>query len=167
MRERDAEVLPDPQERAADRETSKEAFAHIEAWEIDVPIADRPSRNRTRRDAELRQCDPEERAADCPGEEGVRGLEIGNAMLMAGVTRQAVTLPMDAGAFDAVEGSGEEVRGRRRQLRRWTRWWIFMLRLFGLDGWLLFNNSARTPTSPIRETASDGLSESAKITCNF
>jgi hypothetical protein len=36
-----------------------------------------------------------------PGEEGIKGLEIGNAMMMAGLTRRAVELPMDGEAFDA------------------------------------------------------------------
>src|SRR5262249_27109909 len=35
-----------------------------------------------------------------PGSEGVRGLEIGNAMLMAGLTRHPVDLPLDADAYD-------------------------------------------------------------------
>ena len=35
-----------------------------------------------------------------PGTDGVKGLEIGNAMLMAGLTRTPVDLPMDGEAFE-------------------------------------------------------------------
>lgn len=34
-----------------------------------------------------------------PGEDGIHGLELGNAMLMAGLTRQPVDLPMDRAAY--------------------------------------------------------------------
>ncbi len=36
-----------------------------------------------------------------PGEEGIHSIELANAMLMAGVTRQRIELPMDRSAFDA------------------------------------------------------------------
>ena len=36
-----------------------------------------------------------------PGEEGVKGLELGNAMLMAGLTRKPVELPLDGDAYEA------------------------------------------------------------------
>ena len=35
-----------------------------------------------------------------PGEEGVRGLEIGNAMLMSAMQRRGVDLPIDGAAYD-------------------------------------------------------------------
>ena len=72
------------------REKSKEAFAHIETWEIDVPIATaNPESHKTVTQNfvnAIRKNEP----LIAPGEEGVRGLEIGNAMLMAGVTRQGL-----------------------------------------------------------------------------
>jgi hypothetical protein len=36
-----------------------------------------------------------------PGTDGVKGLEIGNAILMAGLTRTPVDLPMDGDAYEA------------------------------------------------------------------
>jgi predicted dehydrogenase len=81
------------------RETSKEAFAHIDTWEIDVPIpTGRPESHKLVTQNFVNAILKNEPLI-APGEEGVRGLEIGNAMLMAGVTRQAVTLPLDAGAY--------------------------------------------------------------------
>ena len=47
---------------------------------------------------------------------GVRGPKIGNAMLMAGVTRQAVDLPMNADAFDALLKDLEKRYGGRKKL---------------------------------------------------
>ncbi len=35
-----------------------------------------------------------------PGREGIHGLELGNAMLMAGIQQQAIDLPMDRTAYD-------------------------------------------------------------------
>jgi predicted dehydrogenase len=35
-----------------------------------------------------------------PGDQGVHGLEIGNAILMAGLTRRPITLPLDADAYE-------------------------------------------------------------------
>lgn len=37
----------------------------------------------------------------CPGEEGIRGLELADAMLMSGNTGQPVDVPVDRAAFDA------------------------------------------------------------------
>ena len=51
-----------------------------------------------------------------PGSEGAKGLEIGNAMLMAGVTRKAVDLPMDAEAYDALLKDLEKQYGGRKTL---------------------------------------------------
>src|SRR5205823_10866692 len=78
------------------------AFAHIDVWEIDIPIA--PARPDSHRLATQNFVNAilKNEPLIAPGEEGVRGLEIGNAMLMAGVTRNAVTLPLDASAFDTL-----------------------------------------------------------------
>ena len=37
----------------------------------------------------------------CPGEEGIRGLELADAMLMSGNTGNPVDVPVDRAAFDA------------------------------------------------------------------
>jgi predicted dehydrogenase len=49
-----------------------------------------------------------------PASEGVRGLELGNAMLMSGITRQPVELPIDALRYDALlEKLAREYAGRK------------------------------------------------------
>jgi hypothetical protein len=52
-----------------------------------------------------------------PGVEGVRGLELGNAMLMAGVTGKAVDLPMDGAAYDALLKDLAKKYGGKKQIQ--------------------------------------------------
>jgi len=97
------------------RETSKEAFAHIDTWEIDIPIPTaKPESHKTVTQNFINAILKNEPLI-APGEEGVRGLEIGNAMLMAGVTRQAVTLPLDDAAFDALLKDLEKKHGGKKK----------------------------------------------------
>lgn len=81
------------------REKSPETFVHIESWEIDVPVKKKPEGH-----AVITQgfIDAIVKGTPllAPGVEGVHGLEIGNAMLMAGLTRKPVDLPLDGDAFD-------------------------------------------------------------------
>lgn len=84
------------------RETSKEAFAHIDVWEIDVPVPTARPESHKGVTQNFVNAILKNEPLIAPGEEGVRGLEIGNAMLLAGVTREAVTLPLDAGAYDSL-----------------------------------------------------------------
>ena len=98
------------------REQSREAFAIPEAWEIDVPIpAARPDAHKAVTPNFVNAILKDEPLI-CPGAEGVRGLEIGNAMRMAGVTRTAVDLPMDAGAFDGLLKDLEKQYGGRKKI---------------------------------------------------
>jgi predicted dehydrogenase len=84
------------------RETSPNGFEHAEAWEMEIPVkADQPEGHKVLTEnfvAAIREGKP----LIAPGEEGEKQLELGNAMLMAGVTRQPVTLPIDAAAYEAL-----------------------------------------------------------------
>jgi predicted dehydrogenase len=83
------------------RERSPLSFPTIEAWDCEIPFAPAVPEehklitqdfvNAIRRGTPLLS----------PGVEGVRGLEIGNAILMSGVTRKAVDLPVDGEVYDA------------------------------------------------------------------
>jgi len=83
------------------RETSKKAFTGIETWDIDIPLDKEPASPH----AEVTRAFVKSLQTGSPlvaeGIEGVRGLELGNAMLMAGLTRKPVDLPMDGAAYDA------------------------------------------------------------------
>jgi len=98
------------------REQSKEAFAHIETWEVDVPVPTAQPESHKTVTQNFVNAILKNEPLIAPGEEGVRGLEIGNAMLMAGVTRQPVTLPRDAGAFDELLKDLEKRYGGQKKL---------------------------------------------------
>jgi predicted dehydrogenase len=98
------------------REKSKEAFAHLETWDIEIPIPTaKPESHKTVTQNfvnAIRKNEP----LIAPGEEGIRGLEIGNAMLMAGVSRQPTDLPLDANAYDALLKDLETKYGGKKKL---------------------------------------------------
>jgi predicted dehydrogenase len=83
------------------RENSPLSFAVPESWEIDVPLArpdPEPARLVTQNfvNAVLK-----DEPLIAPGVEGVKGLEIGNAMLLSGLRRKPVELPIDGEEMDA------------------------------------------------------------------
>ena len=82
------------------RETSKEMFANPETWTIDVPLGPTPPEPHRLITENFVRAVLKDEPLLSPGVEGARGLEIGNAMLMAALTRRPVDLPLDAGAYD-------------------------------------------------------------------
>lgn len=83
------------------RETSPDAFAQVEAWPSDIPLP--PGTLAEGHKAIVQNFVNAIRSDEpliAPGEEGSKGLEIGNAMLMAGVTRKPVDLPLDGDAYE-------------------------------------------------------------------
>ena len=82
------------------RETSPEAFAQVETWQFEVPVAPGgPEGHKAIMQNFIRAIQGNEPLI-APGAEGAKGLEIGNAMLMAGVTRKPVDLPLDGDAYE-------------------------------------------------------------------
>jgi predicted dehydrogenase len=99
------------------RETSKESFAIMESWEIDVPVSQaRPEAHKTVTQNFVNAILKNEPLI-AGGEEGAKGLEISNAMLMAGVTRKAVELPLDADAYEALIKDLEKKYGGKKTLK--------------------------------------------------
>ena len=83
------------------REKSPDAFAMVERWTIDVPFKKSPAMGEHERIVRnwieaIQKGTP----LIAPGEEGVKGLEIGNAMLMSAMERRGVDLPLDGAAYD-------------------------------------------------------------------
>ena len=81
------------------RTTSKTHFGSPEKWEINVPY---------KPDAKQQHMNVIENFANAilkdvpliaPAQEGIRGLELGNAMLLSGLKHKTVELPIDAGEF--------------------------------------------------------------------
>ena len=84
--------------------TIKESFPWVETWQIDVPLGTRNigehhfiTQNFT--DVVLKNSPNTDLLA--PGPDGIKGLEIGNSIMMAALTRTPVELPVDGAKFDA------------------------------------------------------------------
>ncbi|MCY2955234.1 MAG: Gfo/Idh/MocA family oxidoreductase [Planctomycetota bacterium] len=82
------------------REKSPEAFANVEAWDIEVPYKADGAESHTIITQNFVNAILKGEELIAPAADGAKGLEIGNAMLMAGVTREAVNLPLDGEAYD-------------------------------------------------------------------
>ncbi len=96
------------------RETSPQSFATVEAWDCQIPVA--PPLADEHRAMTQNFVDAITKGTPMlgPGVEGVRGLEIGNAMLLAGVTRTPVDLPVDGERYDAfLLDLGQKYGGRK------------------------------------------------------
>ncbi len=98
------------------RETSREPFAAVETWVNEIPHTPaagegHPALLQNFINAIL--CDE---PLIAPGMDGARALELGNAMQMAGLTRQPVELPLDAEAFDRFFESMKQKHGGQKAL---------------------------------------------------
>ncbi len=82
------------------RETSPEPFAQIKTTVRDVPIPAGSSEGHQIITQNFVNAILHGEALIAPGEDGAIALELGNAMQMAGLTRTAVDMPLDADAFD-------------------------------------------------------------------
>jgi predicted dehydrogenase len=82
-------------------QTSPEAFAWVENWTCEIPYGQAPKASEHERvfrnyvSAILNNT-----PMLAPGEEGVHGLSIGNAMLMSAMTKKPVDLPIDGAAYE-------------------------------------------------------------------
>jgi predicted dehydrogenase len=99
------------------RETSKEMFANPETWTIDIPLAAAPTEPHKLITENFVRAVLKDEPLISPGVEGARGLEIGNAMLMAGLTRRAVDLPLDGGAYEQFLKDMQRQYGGKKSLQ--------------------------------------------------
>jgi predicted dehydrogenase len=82
-------------------EKSPQSFPTLEVWPIDIPFNPvMPPQHQTITENFVRAVLHDEPLI-APGTQGVRGLEIGNAMLMSGLTRKPIDLPMNGPAYEA------------------------------------------------------------------
>ena len=99
------------------RETSPEAFAQVETWQSDIPLpAGGPEGHKAVMQNFIRAIQTGEPLI-APGAEGARGLEIGNAMLIAGVTRKPVDLPLDGDAYEQLLKDLHQQYGGKKTLQ--------------------------------------------------
>jgi predicted dehydrogenase len=83
------------------RETSPLSFAPVEVWDCEIPYGTPVVDEHRTMTQNFVNAIVKGTPMLGPGVEGVRGLEIGNAMLLAGVTRTPVELPLDGERYDA------------------------------------------------------------------
>ena len=99
------------------RETSKEMFANPETWTIDVPLPPAPAEPHKLITENFVRAILKDEPLISPGVEGVRGLELGNAMLMAGLTRRPVELPLDGDAYEQFLKDMQKQYGGKKTLQ--------------------------------------------------
>jgi predicted dehydrogenase len=94
--------------------TSDKLFHVAETWRCEIPVPPDAGRNHEQVLAAFVRSIRENTPLIADGVEGVRGLEIGNAMLMSGLTRKPVDLPLDGEAFDAfLEETKQKFGGKK------------------------------------------------------
>ena len=83
--------------------TSRESFPSIPTWDIVIPTKkDTGHPHQDVIDAFVKAILDPEKKLIAEGEEGIRAIEFGNAMLYSGLKNETVTLPMDTDKFDAM-----------------------------------------------------------------
>jgi predicted dehydrogenase len=96
------------------RETSAEAFAHVETWEIEIPVPTTTVEGHKAITQNFVDAILHNEPLIAPGADGLKELELGNAIAMAALTRSPVELPLDSKAYDQfIEDMKREYGGRK------------------------------------------------------
>jgi predicted dehydrogenase len=96
--------------------TSTESFANVETWRCEIPFRAGWESHKvvTENFVQAVHTNLANEKLLAPGPEGIRGLEIGNAIMMAGLTRTLVTLPVDGAKYDAfIEDMAKKYGGKK------------------------------------------------------
>ncbi|MEI8197608.1 MAG: Gfo/Idh/MocA family oxidoreductase, partial [Phycisphaerae bacterium] len=83
--------------------TTTQSFPAVETWNIDIPYTPRNIPEHAFITQNFAQAVLDNRPNEtllAPGPEGLHGLELGNAIMMSGLTRKSVELPVDGDEFD-------------------------------------------------------------------
>ena len=80
--------------------TSKNAFAQPDVWHVEVPVAGKGGQHK---EVLANFVDAVRNGAEliAPAAEGIRSVELGNAMLYASLTGKPVEMPLDGAAYEA------------------------------------------------------------------
>ncbi len=95
---------------------SPKSFAGIETWTIDIPYPRAEGGEHKRLTENFIKSILHGTPMLGPGVEGIHGLEIGNAMMMSGLTRKPVELPVDGDTYDAFLSDMAKQYGGRKTL---------------------------------------------------
>jgi predicted dehydrogenase len=99
------------------RETSREAFAIMEAWDIDIPFATPENEGHKTITQNFVNAILKNDPLIAPGADGFKQLELGNSILMAALTRKSVELPLNAEAYDQFIADMTRTYGGRKTLK--------------------------------------------------
>jgi len=99
------------------RETSREAFVTPETWEIEIPHKSSAAEGHQVIAQNFVNAVLRDEPLIAAGEDGLRQLELGNAMLMSALTRQPVELPVDADAYEQFLQDMARRHGGRKSLK--------------------------------------------------
>ena len=99
------------------REKSKEAFAVVETWEIDVPVGTVDAEGHKVVSQNFVNAVLKDEPLIAPGIDGLKELELGNAIAMAALTRKPVELPLDSAAYDRFLEDMKKQYGGRKTLK--------------------------------------------------
>lgn len=99
------------------RETSKDAFAKVEAWEVDIPHASTEPEGHKVITQNFVNAIQKGEPLIAPGIDGLRQLELGNAILMAALTRKSVDLPLESEAYDQFIADVTKQYGGKKTLK--------------------------------------------------
>ena len=82
------------------REASKDAFVNMETWDIDVPLHHGTTEAHTAITQNFTNAVLSDEPLIAPAADGLRQIELGNAILMSALTRRSLDLPIDADEYD-------------------------------------------------------------------
>jgi len=80
--------------------TTSERFRAPEAWDCEIPLPADPKDHHFTITQNFVRAILNDEPLIAPGVEGIRGLELGNAMLLSGIRRRPVDLPIDAEEYE-------------------------------------------------------------------
>ncbi|MFI5382591.1 MAG: Gfo/Idh/MocA family protein [Tepidisphaerales bacterium] len=98
------------------REKDPAVFPTVESWDIDIPYKSAKPEGHAVLTQNFVNAILKNEPLISDGDEGVKQVELSNAILMAGVTRQPVELPLDAGAYDAFLKEMTQTYGGKKKL---------------------------------------------------
>lgn len=99
------------------RETSKDAFARMETWEIEITPPAGEAEGHKAITQNFVDAIQKGEPLIAPGVEGLRQLELGNAILMAALTRKSVELPIASEAYDQFIADVTKQYGGKKTLK--------------------------------------------------
>ena len=98
-------------------EKSAASFPKVDRWDIDIPFPTNVPTGHKIIIQNFAEAIQKGTPLIAPGVEGVKGLEIGNAMLLSGITNKPVTLPLDGDNYEQLIKDLDKKYGGKKTLK--------------------------------------------------